>query len=74
MHVTDKVLRNVISEKNANETWNRLLNLKKQLFKLEMNEGQDLNKHINSKFLCTKVSIGRTLTRELLYQSKYNST
>ena len=51
MHVTDKVLRNVISEKNANDMWNRLeemyienfmsnkLNLKKQLFKLEMKEG-----------------------------------
>ena len=58
-HVTDKVLRNVLSEKNAKDMWNRLeemyigkfmsnkLNLEKQLFKLEMNERQDLNKHIN---------------------------
>ena len=59
MHVTNKVLRNMISEKNANDMWNRLekmyigksmtnkLNLKNQLFKLEMKEGQDLNKHNN---------------------------
>ena len=59
MLVTDEVLRNMISEKNAKDIWNRLeemyieksmsnkLNLKKQLFKLQMKEGQDLNKHIN---------------------------
>ena len=57
MHVTDEVLRNVISEKKANDMWNRFeenyigksmsnkLNLKKQLFNLKMKEGPDLNKH-----------------------------
>ena len=51
MHVTDEVMKNVIPEKNANDVWNRLeelyigksiskeLNLKKQLFKLEIKEG-----------------------------------
>ena len=58
-HVTDEVLRNVTSEKNSKDMWNYLeqmyigkyvsnkLNFKKQLFKLEMKEGHDLNKHIN---------------------------
>lgn len=59
MHVTGEVLRNMILEKNAKHMWNRLeeiyigksmsnkLNLRKQLFKLEMKEEQDLNKHVN---------------------------
>ena len=59
MHVTDEMLRNLMSKKNAKDMWIRLeemyirksmsnkLNLKKQLCKLEMEEGQDLNKHIN---------------------------
>ena len=59
MHVTDEVLRNLMSENNAKDIWTRLeemyigksmsnkLNLRKQLFKLEMKKGQNLNKNIN---------------------------
>lgn len=59
MCVVDNVLENVILKKNAKDMRNRLekiyirksmskrLIIKKQLFKLEMKEGHDLNKHIN---------------------------
>jgi hypothetical protein len=60
MYITDDVLNHVISAISAKDMWEKLeaiylgkslsnkLFLKKKLFKLEMKEGEDVMKHINS--------------------------
>jgi hypothetical protein len=60
MYITDDVLNHVISAISAKDMWKKLeaiylgkslsnkLFLKKKLFKLEMKEGEDVMKHINS--------------------------
>jgi hypothetical protein len=60
MYITDEVLNHVISAISAKDMWEKLeaiylgkslsnkLFLKKKLFKLEMKEGEDVMKHINT--------------------------